>query len=397
MNLQYPLATSTWDDAEILAMQAVIQSGHFTMGEKVKEFEKRFAAYFGSKYAVMSNSGSSANLLAMAAVRYSSFQPAPDKTEFIVPAVSWSTTYYPISQLGYRLKFVDIDPLTLNLDVEKVREAITPATAGIFAVNLLGNPASLNVLRDLCHQESLVLLEDNCESMGASLDNKAAGTFGLIGTFSSFFSHHISTMEGGMCLTDSEELAQVMISLRAHGWTRELPEENHVFNKTGEKFDDLFRFVLPGYNLRPLELSGAIGIKQLDKLPKLIAERRRNAAVWLQSMSGVEGFRTQTENGASSWFGFSIVLEGPLKGLRSTLVQALTARGIESRPIVAGNFTRNPVLKHLNYAELADFPYADELHTDGLFIGNHHLDLEEDILEIAKLLSEFSKGVRGER
>lgn len=396
MNLHYPLATSTWDDAEISAMQEVIQSGHFTMGEKVREFESRFAAHFGSKYAVMSNSGSSANLLALAAVRYSSFQPSPEKIEFIVPAVSWSTTYYPISQLGFRLKFVDIDPLTLNLDVERVREAITSKTAGILAVNLLGNPASLKELQVLACQEGLLLLEDNCESMGATLNNKAAGTFGLIGTFSSFFSHHISTMEGGMCLTDSEELAQVMTSLRAHGWTRELPDENHVFNKTGEKFDDLFRFVLPGYNLRPLEISGAIGVKQLEKLPNLVLERRRNAAVWLDSMSGVRGFRTQEENGSSSWFGFSVVLEGPLKGHRTSLVQLLSAKGIECRPIVAGNFTRNPVLEHLNYASFTDFPNADELHTDGLFIGNHHMDLSEDIREIAKVLSEFSERVLAE-
>jgi CDP-6-deoxy-D-xylo-4-hexulose-3-dehydrase len=390
MITKLPLASSTWDHFEIEAMNQVIASGNFTMGERVAEFEKAFAAFFGSKYAVMSNSGSSANLLALSAIKYSSFSPRAGRDEFIVPAVSWSTTYYPVSQLGYKLRFVDIDPSTLNLNLEETKKAIGPSTAGVLAVNLLGNPAPLAELRKLCDDNGIVLLEDNCESMGAKIGDSFAGTFGVIGTFSTFFSHHISTMEGGMCLTDSEELFQVMTSLRAHGWTRELPETNHVHNKTGSKFDDLFRFVLPGYNLRPLELSGAIGVEQLKKLPEIVSSRQANAKVWLSKVHQIAGIRTQSCEEESSWFGFSLVLEGHLRGLRRDLVEFLTLHGVESRPIVAGNFTRNPVLIHLNHAPLDPLPIADEIHENGLFIGNHHYELGEQLDEVASLLQQFS-------
>ena len=385
----YPLASTTWDDLEIEAMQRVITSGKFTMGLEVSEYEKKFAEHFGAKYAVMSNSGSSANLLAVAAMRYSSRFSNPEKNEVIVPAVSWSTTYYPIVQLGYKIKFVDIDLDSLNMSIDQALSAIDEKTAGIFAVNLLGNPAELPALRKKCDELGIFLLEDNCESMGASIEGKMAGSYGEVGTFSSFFSHHISTMEGGMCITDDLELAQVMTSMRAHGWTRELPQENFVHNKTGDEFDDLFRFILPGYNLRPLELSGAIGIEQIKKLNDFVSVRRDNALYFQEAFKGIPNVRTQAENGLSSWFGFSMVLEGPISGRRAELVKVLNDLGIDSRPIVAGNFTKNPVLRHLDHVEIGELPNADKIHNDGLFVGNHHYDLEIPIKKLAEAVSEL--------
>lgn len=385
----YPLASTTWDDLEIEAMQRVIKSGKFTMGREVSEYEKKFAEHFGAKYAVMSNSGSSANLLAVAAMRYSSRFNNPEKNEVIVPAVSWSTTYYPIVQLGYKIKFVDIDLDSLNMSIDQALSAIDEKTAGIFAVNLLGNPAELPALRKKCDELGIFLLEDNCESMGASIQGKMAGSYGEVGTFSSFFSHHISTMEGGMCITDDLELAQVMTSMRAHGWTRELPQENFVHNKTGDEFDDLFRFILPGYNLRPLELSGAIGIEQIKKLNDFVSVRRDNALYFQEAFKGIPNVRTQAENGLSSWFGFSMVLEGHIAGRRAELVKVLNDLGIDSRPIVAGNFTKNPVLKHLDHVEIGELPNADKIHNDGLFVGNHHYDLEIPIKKLAEAVSEL--------
>jgi CDP-6-deoxy-D-xylo-4-hexulose-3-dehydrase len=291
--------------------------------------------------------------------------------------------------LGFKLKFVDVNPDSLNMDIASVAAAINERTAGIFAVNLLGNPSELNVLRELSDKHDLFLLEDNCESMGAKIGDDFAGTFGDIGTFSTFFSHHISTMEGGVCLTDDEELAQIMMSLRAHGWTRELPEENLVWNKSGTPFDDLFRFVLPGYNLRPLEMSGAVGQEQLLKVDSFIAERRKNAEYFQSVMSDFTEVRVQKENGQSSWFGFSMVLLGSLKDRRAELVNVLADVGIESRPIVAGNFTRNPVIKHLSHIEFGGFPNADSIHDAGLFVGNHHFDLIKEIDIFVKTLREF--------
>jgi CDP-6-deoxy-D-xylo-4-hexulose-3-dehydrase len=377
---------------EFNAMQRVINSQDFTMGIEVKQFERDFADFFGSKFAVMSNSGSSANLLAMSAIRYSQKFTDKRRTEVIVPAVSWSTTYYPISQLGYKLKFVDIDLNYLNSTHEQIRDAINDNTAGIFAVNLLGNPSDLDAISKLAVENELFLLEDNCESMGAKVGGRFSGTFGDIGTFSSFFSHHISTMEGGMCVTDDEELAHLMISLRAHGWTRELPALNHVHNKSGDDFDDLFRFVIPGYNLRPLELSGAIGQEQLKKLPKINLQRRQNADLFKAEIK-FENILLQQEFEDSSWFGFSLILTGNLAGKRQNLVRHLESFGIECRPIVAGNFTRNPVMKHLPHADLGDFPNADKIHEDGLFVGNSQESLTREIVLLKQALSEFPQAI----
>lgn len=382
-DFKYPLATTTWDEAEIGVMQEVISSRNFTMGARVGKFESEFGHMFGSAHAVMSNSGSSANLLALGAMKYSSFGEDTSKDEVIVPAVSWSTTYYPVTQMGFTLKFVDIDPGTLNASASSIEAAITNKTAGIVAVNLLGNPSELDRLRELADAHKIFLVEDNCESLGAVLNGQMAGTFGDIGTFSSFFSHHISTMEGGVSVTGNLELAQVMTSLRAHGWTRDLPDENHVLNKSGNQFHDLFRFVLPGYNLRPLELAGAIGSEQLKKVPDIIRGRRENHRKFASLMEKFPDIRTQAEVGESSWFGFSMVLTDSFSGQRAKFVETLTEHGIASRPIVAGNFTRNPVMKHLRHAPLPDLSNADEVQENGLFIGNHHYEMIEefDLLE----------------
>lgn len=375
----FPLATSSWDDAEYAALQRVIASGRFTMGPLVAQFEREFAGHFGARFGVMVNSGSSANLIAIAAAVLDPRIDLNPGDEVLVPAVSWATTYYPLHQYGLVLKFVDIDVDTLNMDLDLAAEAIGPRTKAIFAVNLLGNPNDFTRLRALAEANNLVLLEDNCESLGAKNAGVYAGTAGLLGTFSAFFSHHISTMEGGLILTDDEQLYQEMVSLRAHGWTRELPIDNFVHEKSGDAFEDAFRFVLPGYNVRPLEMSGALGIEQLKKVPTLVEGRRTNARYFQRKFLDLQSVRIQKETGESSWFGFSLVLEGTLAGRRAEVVAALTAAGIESRPIVGGNFTRNPVMQHLVAVVPDALPVADKIHDDGLFVGNHHFPVEAGI------------------
>lgn len=383
--MRYPLASSTWDHCETEAMIEVMANGRFTMGEQVKEFERKFADYFGSRYAVMVNSGSSANLLAVAAMRYRSVNPLMPGDEVIVPAVSWSTTYYPLHQYGLKLMFVDIDQDSLCLNLNSVRNAITPRTRAIFAVNLLGSTNDYDGLKELCREYNLILLEDNCESMGAKYGDKFAGTFGECGTFSMFFSHHISTMEGGMVLTDDPELCQIATSLRAHGWTRELPAANHILDKSGSPFDDMYRFVLPGYNVRPLELSAAIGLRQLDKLGNLISVRRRNAEEFLRLFDGLDFVSIQKPVGNSSWFGFALILQGRLEGERDRVLRMLTDAGVECRPIVAGNFTRNPVIRYFNYEICDKLINSDKIDRDGFFIGNHHFDIAEELRAARKL------------
>lgn len=382
----YPLATTTWDEAEYAALHRVIDGGRFTNGPLVREFEAAFAEHFGARFGVMVNSGSSANLIAVAAAVLDPRIDLNRGDEVIVPAVSWPTTYYPLAQYGLRPRFVDIDLDTLNIDLDAIESSVGPRTRAIFAVNLLGNPNDLPRLRDIAERHGLVLLEDNCESLGAVSGGINAGTAGLAGTFSSFFSHHISTMEGGIILTNDEQLFQEMISLRSHGWTRELPAENLVHAKSGNAWEDLFRFVLPGYNVRPLEMEGALGLEQLRKVPALVAGRRANAAHFVERFQAIPDVRIQRETGQSSWFGFSMVLEGRLSGRRSELVRAFDEAGIESRPIVAGNFTRNPVVRHLDAIIPDALPAADKVHTDGLFVGNHHYPVLDGIDLVASVV-----------
>jgi len=384
---KYSLASTSWDEAEYRAIEEVVKSGNFTMGERVRRYEREFAALFGSQYAVMVNSGSSANLLAMAAAMLRPGSRLQKGDEVLVPAVSWSTTFYPVHQYGLTLSFVDVDPQTLNIDLDKLEASITPRSRAVFAVNLLGNPNDFDRLQAICDRHGLILLEDNCESMGASYQGRQAGTFGLCGTFSSFFSHHISTMEGGMVTTDDEQVYHTLLSLRAHGWTREQPGHSHLRLENEDEFVNLFRFVLPGYNLRPLEMEGAIGSEQLKKLPHFVRERRRNAEIFVSLFQDFEHVRIQREVGESSWFGFSLILTGALRGRRKDVVAELRANDVECRPIVAGNFLRNPVIKHLDHVVRQPITAADEVDNEGLFIGNHHYDIAEQLQHVRSLLA----------
>ncbi|MDO5706662.1 MAG: DegT/DnrJ/EryC1/StrS family aminotransferase [Paracoccus sp. (in: a-proteobacteria)] len=387
----YPLATTTWDQAETRALQDVIASGRFTMGERVAAFEVAFADRMGARYAVMASSGSAANLLGLAAAFHHPDLGWRAGDEVIVPAVSWSTTYFPVSQMGLRLRFVDVLGDTLNIDADQVAAAITPRTRAVLAVNLLGNPADLTRLQATCDDAGIPLIEDNCESMGARLDGREAGTFGLFGTFSTFFSHHICTMEGGLVVTDDRRLYDNMLSLRAHGWTRGLADDTHL-PVDPDPFVRQFRFVLPGWNLRPLEMSGAVGLVQLAKLDGFIAARRANAARFQHLFAGHPDVDIQAETGESSWFGFALLLKGRLAGRRADLVAALSAAGIESRPIVAGNFLKNPVIARLDHSVAGPTPAADRIDADGLFTGNHHYPIGPQLDRLAQVVADVAKG-----
>lgn len=388
MGFKFPLATASWGKEEIDAMQRVIASGMFTMGENVQAFERDFSQYVGSQHSVMVNSGSSANLLMVAALFYTRNPKLKLKRgdEVIVPAVSWSTTYYPLYQYGLKIKFVDIDLQTLNYDLDQLENAVTEKTRAIMVVNLLGNPNNFERIQQIIGKHDVVLMEDNCESLGATYQGKKAGTFGVMGSFSSFFSHHISTMEGGLIVTDDEELYQILSSLRSHGWTRNLPKYNLV---CGEKSDDpheeLFRFVLPGYNVRPLELEGALGIEQIKRLPIMVEERRKNGKLLQQVLGNHPDIIIQHEIGESSWFGFSLVIRPGSKLKRKTLVEKLNELDFECRPIVAGNFAKNEVVKYFDLEIHGILKNAEHIDQNGLFVGNHHYPMPEAFAALAKL------------
>ena len=384
--MRYSLAESSWGEEEINAMRRVIEADHFTMGEKVKQFETAYAKKFGVKYAVMTNSGSSANLVGLASFFFKQENPLKPGDEVIVPSISWATTYYPLQQYGLKLKFLDVELDTLNIDISKLEEALTPKTKMIIAVSILGNPCSLDVIRKFCDDNGLYLFEDNCESMGAELNGKFCGTFGDIGTFSTFFSHHISTMEGGIILTENEETFHLMKSLRAHGWTRDLPYDSSIYDRGEDDFYEAYRFILPGYNARPLDLSGAIGIEQLKKLDSMIAIRRKNAEVFVSLFSKDDRFIIQKENGKSSWFSFTIVLNPKYAIDRSSVMEAMRTAEIEFRIITGGCFLRHDVIKYFNYEIVGEIVNANIAHDRGFFVGNYPRDIKPQIESLWKVL-----------
>ncbi len=379
----YALASSTWDEREFNAIKKVIDSNMFTMGKNVAQYEKDFAKFFGSKYAIMVSSGSAANLLMIASLFFTKnpLFKLQRGDEIIAPAVSWSTTYFPLQQYGLKVKFIDIDRKTLNMDLNKLETAISEKTKAILSVNLLGNPNDYNRMSEIIADKNIIILEDNCESMGATIEGKQTGTFGLIGTYSSFFSHHIATMEGGCLVTDDDELYHILLCIRAHGWTRNLPKFNKVSGqKSDDPFEESFKFMLPGYNVRPLEMSGAIGIEQLKKLRNFIRIRRENAKLFQELFDMHPFIEIQQEIGSSSWFGFSLVLKESALFSRAELVQILTDNNIECRPIVTGNFLKNKeVLEYFDYEVHSGVENAEYIEEHGLFVGNHHNYIEDEI------------------
>jgi CDP-6-deoxy-D-xylo-4-hexulose-3-dehydrase len=382
----YELAAPTWGQEEIDAMQRVIKSGRFTMGENVARFEQAFADYFGVKHAIMVNSGSSANLIAVAALFYKKDRPLQRGDEVIVPAISWATTYHPLQQYGLRCKFIDVELDTLNMDVKQLERALGPRTRALMAVSILGNPCALDVMRAFCDRHGLYFIEDNCESMDAEIDGKKAGTFGHLNTFSTFFSHHISTMEGGLVLTDDLELAHLSRCMRAHGWTRDLPTESPLYERTNRDFYEAYRFILPGYNVRPLELSGAIGVEQLKKLPAMTVQRRKNMALFNRLFAGDPRFIIQREHGKSSSFSFTIILN-PARNLdRERVFRALKDADIGYRIITGGCFLRHDVIKHYDYEIVGKMEHAYTAHDHGFFVGNHPFDLTPQITKLREVL-----------
>ena len=383
----YPLATSTWDDKELQAIQSVIDRDIYSMNDSVAQFEQDFAKFINRKYCVMVSSGSAANLIATAALFYTKNPMLKRGDEVIVPAVSWSTTYFPLQQYGLKLKFVDIDLDTLNYDLEALESAITNNTKMIMAVNLLGNPNDFDVINSFIKDKDIFIFEDNCESMGAEYKGRQTGTFGVMGTFSTFFSHHMATMEGGFVTTDDEELYHVLLSLRAHGWTRNPPHKNHVANKSDDWFEESFRFVLPGYNVRPVEMSGAIGIEQLKKLPLFLKQRRENAKIFVELFKDHPDFIIQQDIDNSSWFGFSLIIKPGSNLKRKNVINKLQENNIDCRPIVTGNFTRNDVMKFFDYEVHNQLINADYLHDNGFFVGNSQINLKKEITILYKIIS----------
>jgi CDP-6-deoxy-D-xylo-4-hexulose-3-dehydrase len=278
------------------------------------------------------------------------------------------------------------------MDVSRLEEALTPKTKMVMAVSILGNPCELEVMKAFCDKHNLYLFEDNCESLGAvSASGKLCGTYGIVNTYSTFFSHHISTMEGGLTLTDNRELADIMLSLRSHGWTRHLPKDTTIYEKGDNEFFEAYRFILPGYNVRPGELNGAIGLEQLKKVDSFLETRRKNAAIWKSLMEGDERFIIQREVGQSSWFNFTVILNPEMNLDREKIMQRLGEHGIPFRIITGGNFLRHDVAKYADYTTVGEMKNADIAHDQGFFVGNHIYDLSDQLQQFREVLDKAAR------
>ena len=377
--MYYDLAADTWGPEEKAAIQNVVNSGRLTMGPKVAEFEAAFAKYFGRRHAVMVNSGSSGNLVGIASLFYRSENPLKRGDEVIVPAIAWSTTYSPLQQYGLKLRFVDVELDTLNMDVRRLDEALNAKTRMIVGVSILGNPAALDKMRKFAKQHGLIFFEDNCESMDAELGGQKTGSFGDISTFSTFFSHHISTIEGGVITTDDDEINSLARSIRTHGWTRDLPATLELCERRDDDFYEAYRFILPGYNVRPQEINAAVGLEQLKKLPSMTDVRRRNWLTFSNLFKGDDRFIIQRENGKSSCFSFTLILNPEKLINRNKVLDALTEGGIGYRLITGGCFPRHDVIQYFDYEIVGEMTNGNITHDNGFFVGNHPFDLTSQI------------------
>ena len=348
-----------------------------TMGNKVRRFEKEFARYVGTKYAIMVNSGSSANLLALSILTnpFLGNKRIKNNEEIITPAVTWPTTVHPISTVGAIPKFVDVmlDDFTINID--EIENAITKKTRGIMLVHLIGNPCDMQKIKKIVKKHNLWLIEDACEAHGAKYYKKHVGSFGDLSTFSFFASHHITTMEGGMVVTSNKKLYELGKSLRSFGWIRDQSSKRSL-EKKYRKIDSRFLFVNVGYNLRPTELQGAFGIHQIKKLENLVKIRIDNAMFWNKKLSSCKKFLILPKlkkHYRKSFLFYPLTVIKNNYFSKQELVDQLEKVGIETRPVMTGNILEQPVIKIIKYRKNSKFTNARYIMKNSFLLGNHHL------------------------
>lgn len=401
----YRLAMDTLGPAEISAAKRVLDSGLLTMQHNVTGFEKAFAERVGVNHAVMVNSGSSANLIMIdALIRSTSVrQTLEPGDEVLVPGLAWPTTVWPIAQLGLVPVFADVDPATLGLDLASAQDLIGPRTRAMFIIHPLGRALDLKRYRDFCDRNGLELLEDCCESLGAHSDGSHVGSVGRAGSFSFYFSHHISTIEGGMVVTNDQGFADDLRSLRAHGWIRDR-SDRATWVRAHPDIDERFLFATVGYNVRPTEIQAAIGLIQLGRLDEMLAAREelaRTVRTWLAaSAPWLELIGSDTLDGAApsgrssrrhSWMTLPMRLSDTAPLATRELTEFLESRGVETRPVIAGNLASHPAVRQITSRRAVSMPVSDSLLRDSLMIGCHPIRSERSLstlrLAIADLAS----------
>ncbi len=364
---KYPLADDSFEIDDLMSGIKVLLSGRLTMSQITKKFEKEFAKYVGSKYALMVNSGSSANLLTFFCLinpkAKSKLKPGD---ECLIPSLCWSTSLWPIVQSGLIPKFVDVDVNTLNMSINDLKKKISNKTKAILAVHILGNSTNMTELQKISKRFNLQIIEDTCESLGSKFKNKSLGTFGRFGTFSFYVSHQITSGEGGMIVCNDKKDYEILHSLRAHGWDRGLNKKN---NKN-------FNFINSGFNLRPMDFTASIGLSQLKKLNKFKKNRSENRNKIIKRLIKSKRWRDQFQFIEPikflnpSWFGLPILLKGRYVKIKRKFLRFLNKNNIETRPIISGNFLNQPSIKLYKLNKKNEkFKFSQEIENRGFFIG----------------------------
>jgi len=392
-----PLGTLSYDWEEAYEAIESLLSTWVTMGTKVSDFEGKFAKYVGVPHSVMVNSGSSANLLSLSVltnpVLENRIKPGD---EVITPAVTWVTTVYPIINVGAVPVLVDVDLETFNISVEEIEKAITERTKAIMPVHLVGNPCDMKGVMEVARRHNLFVIEDACEAHGAEIDGQKVGSFGDLATFSFFFTHHMTTIEGGMVMTGNVDYAELAKSLRTFGWVRDMRDKDKIAEKHSD-IDPRFLFVNTGYNFRPTEIQGAFGIHQIKKLDAFVETRRSNAKFWTDSLREFSKFLMlyQERPGTKyAWYGYPITVKPDAPFTREELRNFLGSKGLDTRPIFTGNIVEQPAMRLLNYRQSGDLPNAKTVQTQSFFFGNHQGIGMEEREAVVDYFRAFMSGVK---
>jgi CDP-6-deoxy-D-xylo-4-hexulose-3-dehydrase len=353
-----------------------------TKGELTVEFEKMWSKWLGVKYSVFVNSGSSANLAAV----YSLILSGKLKNnKIVVPAVSWVTTVTPAIQLGMEPIMCECDMGNLGLDINHLKQIIkeeNPST--IILVHVLGIPNHMNEIIQLCNENNILLIEDTCESIGSEYENKKLGTFGDLSTFSFYFGHHMSTIEGGMISTNDEELYHILLSIRSHGWDRDLPEEKQKLLREKynvNNFRSLYTFYYPGFNLRATDLQAFIGLEQLKKIDIIVNNRHKNFIRYKNEIINDFWNILPPKNSFVSNFSFPIIT----KNIKS-LTEELINNNIECRPLICGSINEHPFWYERFGKQ--NLPSSKLVHEFGLYLPNNHQMTDEEISKVIKIVNQ---------
>ncbi len=379
---KYFLAQDTINQNDVQELISWLQTNPWlTQGALVRQFEETWASWLGTRHAVFVNSGSSANLLMV----YAHLLSEPRNKKIILPAVSWATTVAPAIQLGLEPLLCEADSKTLGLDLNHLEALLKKSqAAAVMPVHVLGVPNDMAGLARLKEKYGFSLLEDVCAATGSSYRNQKVGTFGAMSTFSFFFGHHISTIEGGMVCTSDDALHEILLQIRSHGWAKDLPAQRRD-EKAAEAgiqdFNKPFTFYYPGFNVRSTDLNAKIGLTQMKKIDAVVNQRVLNHRIYQKEFSTMPGFEFQKNQDAEiSSIAFCALAPSP--EARAKVTERLTAEGIETRPLGGGNMSRQPFWKRVFPEQ--DFPVADRVMDTCFQLPNHPSLSTEDILFICK-------------